>query len=125
MLPGSVDSGERLLVEYRLQTVPEGDTPESRHDEHVVVHGEIGLLAVGGHLELAGRDFVVSVVNWHSELIQLELRFGNAALNPLRNPAEVVILELLPARRRCTDECTAAHHQIRTHREVSAIDEEV
>src|SRR5712671_7145534 len=73
VLSGPIDSSERLLVEQRLQAMSERDAPERRHHEHVVVDGEIGLLEVRGHLELAGRDFVVTSGDGYAELVQLEL----------------------------------------------------
>src|SRR5205807_2176154 len=77
------------------------------------------------HLKLTRRDFIVPRRDGHAELVQLELDLGYAGLHPLGDSAEVVILELLPARRRRAYQCSSAHHKIRTHREVRAIDKEV
>ena len=55
------------------------------------------------HLELARRDFVVPRDDRHAELVQLVLDLGDARLDALGNAAEVVILELLAARRRRAD----------------------
>ena len=48
----------------------------------------------------------------HPELVQLVLDLGDARLNALRNAAEVVILELLPTRRRGADERTTGHNEV-------------
>ena len=122
---GSVDSGERFFVEDGLQTMSERDTTKRCHHELVVVDGEIRFLEVRRHLELTRRDFVVTSSDWHAELVELELCFGDATLDALRNSAEVVILELLSARGRRTDESTSAHDEVRTHSKVGAIDEEI
>ena len=73
-----------------------------------MVDGDVGLLEHRRHLELAGRDFVVARDDRHAELVELVLDFGDARLDALRDAAEVVILELLAARRRRTDQRAAA-----------------
>src|SRR5688572_15031393 len=103
VLSRAIDAGEWFFVENGLQPVAERDASKSRHHQHVVVDREIGLLEVRRHLELARRDFVMSGRYRNSELVKLELNLGDASLNTLRNAAEVVVLELLPARWRCTD----------------------
>src|SRR5258708_15521154 len=125
MLSGAVDARERFLVQQRLEAVSERHAAKCCHHEHVVIYREVGLLERRSHLELTGRDFVVPGSDRHSELVQLELCFGNAALDALRNSAEVMVLELLPAWRRSTNESTATHHEVRAHREMCAIDEEI
>src|SRR6476646_9826373 len=117
MLAGSVDSGEGLLVQQCLQAVPQRDSAKSRHHQLVVVNGEIGLLEVRRHLELAGSYLVVPGGDRHSELVQLELSLGDASLNSLGDAAEAVILELLAAGRWRADERAPAHHEIRPHPE--------
>ena len=112
-------------MQQRLQAVPQRDLSERRHHELIVVDGDVGVLEVRRHLELAGRDLVMPRDDRHAELVQLVLDLGDAGLNALRNAAEVVILELLAARRRRADERASAHHEIGAEREVGAVDEEV
>ena len=125
VLAGSVDAGERLLVQQRLQAVAQRDAAQRRHDELVVIDGDVGLLEARRHLELARRNFVMPRDDRHAELVQLVLDFGDARLDALRDAAEVVILELLAARRRRAEQRAARHDEIRPHREVGAVDEEV
>ncbi len=125
VLSRAVNSGEWFLMQKSLEAVPERYPSERRHHEHIVIDGEIGFLEVRRHLELAGRDFVVTSRNRDSEFVQLELGFGNTSLDTFRDSAEVVVLELLAARRRSANQSAAAHHQVRAHPEVRAIDEEV
>jgi len=61
----------------------------------------------------------------HAKLVQLELGFRDASLDPLGNTAEVMILELLPAGWRGADEGAATHHEIGAHGEMRAVDQEV
>ena len=103
MLARAVDAGERLLVQQRLQAVAQRDAAQRRHHELVVVDRDVRLLEARRHLELAGRDFVVARHDRHAEPIELVLDFGDARLNALGNAAEVVVLELLSARRRRAD----------------------
>ena len=112
-------------MQQRLQAVTHRDLSQRRHDELVVVDGDVRLLELRRHLELAGRDFVVPRDDRNAELVELVLDFGDAGLDALGNAAEVVILELLAARRRRADERAAAHDEVGTQREVVAVDEEV
>jgi hypothetical protein len=78
------------------------------HDELVVVDGDVGLFEERRHLELARRDFVVARDDRHAELVELVLDFADAGLHALRDATEVVVFELLAARRRGADERAAA-----------------
>ena len=101
------------------------DVLEHRHHELVVIRCDVGLLEDRRHLELAGRDLVVPRDNWHAELVQLEFELRNASLHALRDATKVVVLKLLPARRRRTHERAATHHEVGAHRVVRAINNEV
>src|SRR5688500_9721260 len=125
VLSRAIDARERFFVENGLQPVTERDTSESRHHQHVVVDGEIGLLEVRRHLKLARRDFVMSGRYRNSELVKLKLDLRDARLDTLGNAAKVVVLELLAARWRCADERASAHHEVRAQAEVCAVDQEV
>ena len=125
VLAGAVDAGERLLVQQRHEPVPHGHLAEDRHDELVVVGGDVRLFEDGGHLELAGRDFVVARDDGHAQAIELVLHLGDAGLHALGDAAEVVVFELLAARRRRADDGAAAHHEIGAQGEVPAVDQEV
>ena len=125
VLSRAVDAGKRLLVQQRLQAVAQRDAPQRRHHEQVVVDGEIGLLEIRRHLELARRDFVVTSRQSARRACTARTRLRRCSLNALRNAAEVVIFELLPARGRSAEKGAAAHHEIGTQREVRAVDEEV
>ncbi len=125
VLARAVDAGERLLVQQRLQAVAQRDASQRRHHELVVIDGDVRLLEHRRHLELARRDFVVPRDDRHAELVQLVLDFGDARLNALGDAAEVVILELLSARRRRADQRAAGHHEVGAQREVRAVDEEI
>src|SRR5205823_13968725 len=109
----------------RLKAVSQRNPAQCRHHQLVVINAQVRLLEVGRHLELAWGDFIVTGRNGHAQLVQLEFGFGDATLDTLGNSAEIVILELLAARRRGADESTTSHHQIWTQSEVRAIDQEL
>jgi hypothetical protein len=67
----------------------------------------------------------MSVSSKRGELVQLVLDLGDARLHALGDAAEVVVLELLPARRRRADERAAAHDEVGPQRVERAVDEEV
>src|SRR5918999_1568459 len=101
------------------------DAAQRRHHELIVVDGEVGLLEARRHLELRRRDLVVARHDRYAKLVQLLLDFSDARLNALGNAAEVMILELLSTRRRRADERPTGHDEIRTQREVRAVDQEI
>ena len=90
-----------------------------------MVDGDVRVLEVRRHLELARRDLVMPRDDRDAELVQLSLDFGDARLDALGNAAEVVVFELLAARRRRTHQRAACHDEVGAEREVGAVDEEV
>ncbi len=125
MLARAVDAGKGLFVQERLQVMAQCNAAQRRHHQLVVIDGDVGLLVARRHLELARRHFVVSRDDRHAELVELVLDFGDARLDALGYTAEVVILELLSARRRRAEKGAPSHHEVGAHCEVRAIDEEV
>ena len=94
-LPGAVDAGERLLVEQALHAVLLGDRLEGRHQQLLVVGGDVGALEHRRDLELPGRDLVVPGLGRDAELEQLALGVHHEAEHPLGDGPEVVVVELL------------------------------
>jgi hypothetical protein len=90
-----------------------------------VIDRDVRLLEARRHLELAWRHLVMPRDDRDAELVQLVLDFSDARLDALRDAAEVVVLELLAARRCRADERPTRHHEIGTEREVAAVDEEI
>src|SRR5690349_2343880 len=100
-------------------------TTQRRHHQLVVIDRDVRLLEARRHLELARRDFVMPRDDRNAELVELVLDLRNAGLDPFGDAAEVVILELLAARRRRADERAAGHNEIRSERKMTAINEEI
>ena len=87
-----------------------------------MVDGDVRLLVAWRHLELARRDLVMPRHDRHAELVQLVLDLGDALLDALGNAAEVMVLELLAARRRCADESASRHNEVRSQCKMTSID---
>ena len=124
VLARAVDSRERLLMEERLEAMAHRHVAQHRHHELVVIDGDVGLLELRRHLELAGGDLVVPRDDRHAELVELMLHLGETGLHALGDPTEVVVLELLPAWRWRPDQGAAPHHEVGPHRHVRAVDHE-
>ena len=60
-----------------------------------------------------------------AQLVELVLHFGDAGLRALGDATEVVVLELLAAGRRRTDERAVRHHQVGTHGEMLPVNQEI
>ena len=101
------------------------DFLKDRHHKLIVIDGDIGFFEHGRHLELTGRDFVVPRNNRNAEFVEFVLHLSDASENALRNAAEVVIFELLPARRWRSNQRATGHDEIWTEREMLTINQEI
>ena len=124
-LPDPLTPGERLLVEQALHAVLLGDRLEGRHQQLLVVGGDVGPLEHRGDLELAGRDLVVPGLGRDAELEQLALGVHHEAEHPLGDRAEVVVVELLALRRLGAEQGAARVDQVGTGQEEVPVDQEV
>src|SRR3977135_2345210 len=86
---------------------------------------EVGVLESRRHLGLLRRYFVVTRLRGYSQLEQFPLRIDHEGEHPLRNRAEVVVLELLSLGWRSAEQRSSGSQQIRSREEKMAIDEEV
>ena len=91
----AVDAGEGLLVQQAGEAVLVGGLFEDRHDELLVVGGEVGRLEERRDLELSGRDFVVAGLGRDAEFEEFAVDLIHEGHDAIRNEAEVVVLELL------------------------------
>ena len=125
VLAGSVDAGERLLVQQARQAVLRRHLLQHLHRHHLVIDGDVGVLEDRRDLVLARRHFVVARLDRHADLEQLELRFGHAREHALGDRAEVLILHLLALRRLGAEERAAGVDQVGTREIEVAVDQEV
>jgi hypothetical protein len=125
VLTGSVDAGERLLVEQTFHTVLFGDGLEDRHRQLLVVGGDVGPLEHRRQLELAGGHLIVPGLGGNTEFEQLALGVHHETEDTLRDRAEVVVVELLALRRLGAEQGAAGVDEVRARQEEVPIDQEV
>ncbi len=125
VLARSVDTGERLLVEQALHAVLLGDGLERRHQQLLMVGGDVGPLEHRRDLELAGRDLVVAGLGRDAELEQLTLGVHHEAQHPVGDGAEVVVVELLALGRLGAEQRAARVDQVGAREEEVPVDQEV
>ena len=125
MFARAVDAGEGLLVQQASQTVLVGGLFQHRHDQLLVIGGEVGRLEKRRDLELTGRDFVVAGLGRDAEFEEFAVDFIHESHDAIRNQAEVVVLEFLPLRRGCAEERAAGRKQVGAREEEHFVYEEI
>ena len=125
VLSATVDAGKRLLVQQADHAVVAGYALQRDHDQLLVVTGHVGVLEDRSDLVLAGGHLVVARLDRNAEAVELFLGFDHAAQDAIRDRAEVVVIQLLAARRLGADEGPTARHEIGTTVVVFLVDEEV
>ena len=96
MFAGSVDAGERFLVEEASHPIFLRHALKHRHREVLMIGRQIGVFINGSHLVLPRGDFVVAGLYRDSQLVQFVLGLQHAGQNPIRNRAEILIFQFLP-----------------------------
>ena len=99
VLARAVHPGKRLLVQQARQPVFRRHPLQRLHHHHLVVGGDVGVLEHRRNLILARRDFVVARLHRHAHAVELGLGLVHERHHPIRNGAEILVLEFLPLRR--------------------------
>ncbi len=123
MLTRSVHAGEWLL-EQAFHAVLLRNRLED-HQQLLVVGGDVGPLEHRRDLELSGGDFVVPRLGGNAQLEQLPLGVHHEAQDPLRDRAEVVVVELLAFGRLGAEQGATGVNQVRAREEEVPVDQEV
>ena len=121
----AVDAGEGLLVEQDDEAVLARHLLHQRHQEHVVVDGEVAVLEDGGKLKLVGGHLVVAGLAGDGEFEGLHLQVLHEALHAVGDGAEIVVVHLLVLGRLVAHEGAARQHQVGAGAIEVGIDEEV
>ena len=95
VLAAAVDAFEGLFVQQTAETVLVGHLLHQTHDEHVVIHGEVGFLKDGGQLKLVGSHLVVARLAGDAQLERLYFKVFHEGGHTLGDGAEVVVVHLL------------------------------
>jgi hypothetical protein len=125
VLARAVDARERLLVQQADQAVLARDLGQHLHRQLLVIGSDVRVLEHRRDLVLAGRDLVVTGLDRHPELRELELRLHHEGEHALRDRAEVVVVELVALRRLGAEQRALGVDQVGPLEVVLLVDQEV
>ena len=125
VLARAVDAGEGLLVQQHAEAVLARHLLHERHEQHVVVVGDVGLLEDGGYLKLVRRHLVVARLARYGQLQGAYLQVLHEGLHAVGYGAEVVVVHLLVLGRVVAHERAAGEHQVGAGVVKPLVDEEV
>src|SRR5579864_7635185 len=125
VLAAAVDAAKRLFVGEARQAVAGRRAPQQFHRHHLMVGRDVGALENRREFVLAGRDFVVTRLDRHADLIEFGLDVLHESQHALRNRAEVLVLEFLALRGLRAEQRAAGVDEVGPREEEVSIDEEV
>ena len=95
VLARTVDAGKGFFVEEGAEAVLAGHALHERHEQHVVVDGEVGVLEDGCQLKLVGGHLVVARLHRDAEHEGVYLQIAHEGCHTLGDAAEIVVVHLL------------------------------
>ena len=125
MLAAAVDAGKRLFVEEYLQVMLHRYLPHQRHELQIVIDRNVGILELRCTLELIGSHLIVTGLYRNTEPVGGILKVLHKLLDPLRNCAPIVVLQLLVLGRSVPHKRAPCLHEVRTGIEKSLIYKEI
>ena len=125
VLARTVYACERLLMKQHAEAVATCHLLHERHEQHVMVNGNVHLLEDRSQLELVGRNLVVTGLAGNAKLESLNLKILHESLHALRDGAEIMVVHLLVLCRIVSHKRTACEHEVRTSRIESLVNEEI
>ena len=125
VLARAVDAVEGFLVEKHTEAVVAGHALHERHEQHVVVDGQVALLEDRGQLKLVGCHLVVACLARDGQFQGLNLEVLHEGLHAVGDGAEVVVVHLLVLSALVTHQRAACEHQVGAGRVEPLVDEEV
>ena len=124
VLAAAVEAGERLFVKQDREIVLGGQIAQHVHRQDVRVGGEIGQIEDRRNLVLGGRDLVVGAPDRDSQPPHPLPGLGHEAVHAIRQPGEVVVRQLLAARRRGAEQGASRGDEVRPRQIHAAVDQE-
>ena len=125
VLARTVDAVEWLFVKEDAESVLACHPFHQRHQEHVVIDGEITFLVYRSQLKLVGSHLVVARLAWDGKFESLYLKVFHKGLNAVGDSAEVVVVHLLVLGTLVAHECAACEHEVGAGRVEAFIHEEI
>ena len=96
-----------------------------RHEKHVMVDGEVGLLKDRSKLKLVWRNLVVTCLARDAQLQSLDLQVFHEGLYALGDGTEIVVIHLLVLGRVVTHQGAACEHEVGASRVETLVNEEI
>ena len=125
VLTAAIDAGKRFFVEQHAETMLACHAFHEYHQQHVVVHSEIGVFKDRRHLKLVGCHLVVACLTGDGQFQRLHLKVFHEGHHAVGNDAEVVVVHLLVLGRIVAHQRTACEHQVGAGRIEVFVDEEI
>ena len=125
MLSATVDTRKWFLMQQHAEAVLSCHALHHRHQQHIVVDSQIGILEDGSQLKLVGSHLVVASLTGDTQFESDNLEFFHKRGNTLRDTPEIVVVHLLVFGRVVPHECTSCEQQVGTCRIESFIDKEI
>ena len=125
MLARTIDAVEGLLMQEHAEPMIPGHALHERHEQHVMIDGQITLLEDRGEFKLVGRHLIMTGLTGDGEFQGLDLQILHKGLHTIRDGTKVVVVHLLVLRTLVTHQRTTCHQQVRTGRVESLIHEEI
>ena len=125
VLARAVDAVEGLLMEKGAEAVLACHLLQKRHEEHVMVDGEVHLLVDWSQFKLVWCYLVVTCLAGYSQLEGLHLKVFHECLHTVGDDSEVVVIHLLVLRRVVSHEGPAGEHQVGTRQVEAFVHEEI
>ena len=121
----TVDACEGLFVKKQAEAVLACNPLHDRHEQHVMVDGQIGLLVDGSELKLVGCHLVVAGLTGDAQLEGYNLQLAHERCHTCGNGTEVMVLHLLVLRGVVTHERAPSEQEVGTCGVEAFVDEEI
>ena len=98
---------------------------DERHEQHIVVVGQIGLFEDRGELELVGGNLVVAGLGGYAEAVAFDFEVKHEGFYARGNGSEIVVVELLVLGAFVAHQGTPGHDEVGASRIEGFVDEEI
>ncbi len=125
VLAAAVDACEGLFVEQYTEAVLAGHALHHRHEQHVVVYGQVGFLEYRGQFKLVGSDLVVARLTGDAQFESHDFQLAHEGSHALGYGSEVVVIHLLVLGRVVAHQRASCQQQVGTSRVEAFVYQEV
>ena len=115
MLARTVDAGKRFFVKQTTESMFTGNPAHQRHQQHIMVNGQVAFLKNRGQFKLIGSHLVMARLTRDSQFQSLNLQVTHKGGYPFRYGTKIMVIHLLIFGRFVTHERAACHHKVGTY----------